>query len=70
MGKEYRKSKYSRCPVCKELVSDVANCGNCAAHADDPQGLRKPRGNNTIRQGRKGASQLDMIEGNKDWWGQ
>lgn len=52
-----QKPKYERCKKCKELVSDAANCGNCAA-----LGEHGYMGRRTILDGPRPSVTLDMQE--------
>lgn len=56
-----RKSKYTRCKKCKELVMDADNCANCAAY----EGRTFPN-HRAVGYGRKGSPTLDIQEGNDE----
>ena len=55
------KAKYQRCKVCKELVTDAANCANCAAKDPLKYGPRRDVG-----KGKRGSPKLDIQEGNAE----
>lgn len=61
MGKA---SKYQRCPECKELVSNAADCANCRERNPLAYGPRK-----NYAEGRRGRPTLDIQERNEGFWG-
>lgn len=58
------KAKYVRCKACKELISKrfADDCPNCRDR-DESYARRH------VGSGKRGATTLDMQEGNSGWWG-
>lgn len=56
-----KQTKYRRCKVCKELVSDPENCANCANA--NPLAITR----RSALTGKRGRPTLDIQEGTPEW---